>query len=413
MRAAMVIARREFLERVRSKWFVLVTLLGPILMIGVIVVPAVLAARSAELAKLAIVDRSTAHVGAPLAADFRAAGWLPELVPADTTDDALLARIAGKSLNAFLVLPADATTGGHLVYQGDNASSTAVIGQVSALVNKAIWRQRAEVAGVAAGKFDDLTRHVDLDLIHTTGEKGGKSGFAVFAVGYVLMFILYIGILLYGVAVMRSVVQEKTSRVIELMVAAAKPRDLMAGKILGVGAVGLVQLGAWLGMALAALHFRAAILGAFGVAGGGPALPELGLDQIAIALLYFLGGYFFYASLYAAVGAMVSSDQEAQQAQTPVMMLVIIPMTCMQLVANNPRGGTAQAMTMVPFSSPILMPMRYVLGGASLGEVALSLAILAASTYLVVRAAAKIYRVGILLYGKRPSLRELWRWLRY
>jgi ABC-2 type transport system permease protein len=187
----------------------------------------------------------------------------------------------------------------------------------------------------------------------------------------------------------------------------------MAGKILGVGAVGLLQLSIWLIMGLVTMKYREGVLGMFGISGGGSALPPLEIDQVLVALVYFIGGYFFYAAMYAAVGAMVSSEQEAQQAQAPVMMLVMIPMLCMQLVANDPRGSTAAVMTLVPFSSPILMPMRYLLGGATLVDVAVSAAILFGSTYIVIRAAAKIYRVGILLYGKRPNLKELIRWLRY
>ena len=133
----------------------------------------------------------------------------------------------------------------------------------------------------------------------------------------------------------------------------------------------------------------------------------------AVVLVYFVLGYSFYAAMYAAVGAMVSSDQEAQQVQTPVAMLLVVPVLCVQLVASAPRSGAARMLTLVPFSSPVLMPMRWLLGGASVGELLLSLAILIASTVVVARIAAKVYRVGILMYGKRPSLRELWRWMRY
>jgi ABC-2 type transport system permease protein len=167
-------------------------------------------------------------------------------------------------------------------------------------------------------------------------------------------------------------------------------------------------------MAYLTIEYREQVLGVFGVEGtGGFSIPALELGEILVALAYFLLGYFFYAALYAAVGAMVSTEQEAQQAQTPVVLLLIIPMACMQLVANDPRGGTAELMTMLPFSSPILMPMRFLLGGASLAQLLLSLAILVASTAIVVVLAARIYRVGILMYGKRPTLRELARWLRY
>ena len=135
----------------------------------------------------------------------------------------------------------------------------------------------------------------------------------------------------------------------------------------------------------------------------------IGMTLLNVLLI----GFFFYASLYAAIGAMVNSEQEAQQAQTPVILMLMVPMICVQLVANDPRGGSAQLLTLLPFSAPILMPMRYLLGGATGGEVAVSLLILALSTWVVAVLSARIYRVGILLYGKRPSLRELGRWIRY
>ena len=129
--------------------------------------------------------------------------------------------------------------------------------------------------------------------------------------------------------------------------------------------------------------------------------------------VYFVLGFFFYASLYAAVGAMVSSEQDTQQVQMPVTMLMVIGIVCAPMVSGDPRGTPAIVMTLVPLWSAMLMPMRYVLGAASLGEVAISLGILLVSTGLMVAAAAKIYRVGVLMYGKRPGLGELVRWLRY
>ena len=159
--------------------------------------------------------------------------------------------------------------------------------------------------------------------------------------------------------------------------------------------------------------YREELIGLFGGKGGGGALPPLAFTDVAVVLVYFVLGFFFYSAMYAAVGAMVSSEQDTQQVQMPVTMLMVIGVLCLQVVSNAPRGTASTVMSNVPLWSPMLMPMRYVLGGASLGEVAISLAILVVSTVLVVRAAAKIYRVGVLMYGKRPGLRELWRWLRY
>src|SRR5688572_18640235 len=161
-------------------------------------------------------------------------------------------------------------------------------------------------------------------------------------------------ITLYGVAVMRSVVQEKTSRVMELMVAAVRPRSLMAGKILGVGAAGLIQVAAWLAIGAVMLAYRAELLGAFGIEGGGRALPALAVGEVWVVLVYFVMGFFFYSAMYAAVGAMVSSEQETQQVQMPVTMLLIIGVLCLQVISNDPRGSSAATMTMVPFWSPML-----------------------------------------------------------
>jgi ABC-2 type transport system permease protein len=222
-------------------------------------------------------------------------------------------------------------------------------------------------------------------------------------------------IVFYAVNVMRSVVQEKTSRVVEIMVSAVKPSSLMWGKIFGVGCVGLFQLGIWALMAALLLGFRAEILGAFGASAAAAAftIPSVPIAAFVVILLYFLLGYFFYAAMYAAVGAMVNSEQEAQQLQTPVIILLVIPLLCFQLVADDPRGGIAEILTMIPFSSPVLMPMRYLLGGTDVLGVGMSLLVLALSMAAVVWLAARIYRVGILMYGKRPGFGEILRWIKH
>ena len=274
-------------------------------------------------------------------------------------------------------------------------------------------RARGQDAGIPSETLTTLLAPPIFASEHTNGETEGASGFASFVIAYMLAFILYMVITLYGFNVMRSVVKEKTSRVMELMVATVKPRSLMAGKILGVGAAGLVQVAIWLAMGAITLAYRAQILGWFGASGQGPGLPPIALGEIAIVIVYFVLGFFFYASMYAAVGAMVSSEQDTQQAQMPITMVLVAGVLCLQLISNDPRGSTASIMTMVPFWSPLLMPMRYVLGGATPVDVAISVTILIVSTVLIARAAAKIYRMGVLMYGKRPSLPELLRWLRY
>ena len=411
-RDAFVIARRELLERVRSKWFVAMTILGPVFMIAMIVIPALIASKSVVGAKVDIIDHSGV-LGEALAAELRDIDWKPTIVSPDTPYAKSKERIRDKVSNGFITIPKAAVDGELIIYEGDNGGSQVAQLLLGEKVRKVVQRERGRRENIPPEKLDKLLERPNfIAQLNTGGES--SSGLASFFLGYVLAFILYMVITLYGVAVMRSVVQEKTSRVMELMVAAVKPRSLMAGKILGVGAAGLIQVAIWLGMGAVLLAYRTEILGVFGIDTGiSPSLPPLAFVEITVVLSYFVIGFFFYASMYAAVGAMVSSEQETQQVQMPVTMLLVIGVICFQVISNDPRGTAAVVMTNVPCWSPLLMPMRFVLGGASLGEVAVSLGILLVSTALVVRAAAKIYRVGVLMYGKRPGAKELIRWLRY
>jgi ABC-2 type transport system permease protein len=412
LRDVFVIARREFLERVKTKWFVAITILGPIFLIAMIVVPSLIMSRAAVGAKVDIVDH-TGVLAQPLEQALTAVQWKPAIVAADTSNETEMERIRSRAINGFIVIPKDALDGGEIVYRGDNGSSQMVEAVLRAVINPIVHNERGKRAGIPPEKLASVLQKVNFKPLHTDGKTEGSSGGGAFIIAYMLAFILYMVITLYGVAVMRSVVTEKTSRVMELMVAAVKPRALMAGKILGVGGAGLLQVTIWLVVGAIALAYRDAILSSFGVSGAEAALPELNVLQVLIVILYFVLGYFFYAAMFAAMGAMVSSDQDTQQVQMPVTMVLIIGVLCMTMITNDPRGAGSAVMTQIPFWSPILMPMRFVLGGASLGELALSLGILVISTMLVVRAAAKIYRVGVLMYGKRPGLRELARWLRH
>jgi ABC-2 type transport system permease protein len=412
-----VIARREFLERVRSKWFIAITLLGPLVMTAIIVVPAWLGARAAlETVRIQVVDQSGHNLFPGVVRN--AAGFeMPfdfEAVSPDIDEKVLLSRIRDEKINGFLFIPKGVLEGEKAIYRGDNATNIRVGVQLQGALYAAARDARALAAGVDPQIINRFNwPKVELEARHDTGRGHASKAQESFLVGYVVMFVLYVSILIYAVNVMRSVVLEKTSRVIELVVSATRPSSLMFGKVIGVGSVGLLQLSIWAGMALLLFRYRGELLGAFGVEGGDLELPPLALIDVAVILAYFALGYFLYAALYAAIGAMVNSDQDAQQAQTPVVLLLILPVVCVQLVAGNPRGPIAQVLTLIPFSSPILMPMRYLLKGTTPMELALSMAILVASLLGAVWVAGRIYRIGSLMYGTRPSLRELGRWIRY
>lgn len=411
LREVYVIARREMLERVRSKWYIAMTLLGPILMIAIILVPSLFASNG-EGAKVEIVDRSGV-LGQPVSEALHALSWRPAIVSPDTADQREMDRIRDKQINGFITIPADALTGGKILYRGDNGASLGVQQRLGVIFLQLVPRIRGEHAGVPRDKLDIVMAPVQFEAQQTDGKARGSSGAGSFWLGYAVAYVLMLVILIYGVAVMRSVVQEKTSRVMELMVATVKPRSLMTGKIAGVGVAGLIQTAVWMVMGALTLRYRNELLGLFGKPPSEAPLPALAGGEVAMALAFFVLGYFFYAALYAAVGAMLSSEQDAQQMQTPVMALLLLGFGFFSVVGGDPRGTAAMVLTQLPFWSPLLMPLRYLLGGASAGEVVLSLGILTVSSVLIARAAAKIYRVGVLMYGKRPGLGELLRWLRY
>ncbi|HVV86957.1 MAG TPA: ABC transporter permease [Kofleriaceae bacterium] len=412
----LVIARREFLERIRTPWFIVVTLLGPIMMIGLMVLPVVLATSLDASARIQIVDAS-GKLGPAIAYELThrsSEPWKAEVVPPDTTEATLLRRIADDEIDGFLTIPSRAPAPTAIIdYQGENATSQKAMMALYTAVTTAAQKVRGGDQGISADTLSEVLAPVAIDMRHTTGQAPGESSGGLLIVSYAVLFVLYMAIVLYATNVMRSVVQEKSNRVVEIMAAAAKPRALMLGKILGVGTVGLVQLGLWVTMAVLTMTYRGTVLGVFGLHAGSWSVPSMTAPDVTVILVYFLLGYFLYASIFAAIGAMVSNEQEAQQVQTPVMMLLVIPMVSMSVVSGHPRGGAAEAMTQIPLSSPVLMPMRWMLGGASTGSLLVSLAILVVTTALVVMLAGRIYRTGILMLGKRPSLGELWRWLRY
>jgi ABC-2 type transport system permease protein len=443
-----IVARTEYVEGARSTWFVAVTALVPVLFGGMILLSVGLTSHvTDEVARLAIVDRSEPPIGdiVRTALEVPHGGKARFVVETLARDDdgasaaapqrgqgndgasaaspqrgqgnpgvsaALEARVASGELDGYLVLPPDATRGGHSLYRGTNASSLTLVPRLTGALRGAIIAGRAKSLGLRAEDVGTLLSDVTLDAEQANG--GAKaSGSATLAAGYSASFVLYISILLYGVTVARSVIHEKTSRVVEILVACARPWDLMVGKVVGVGALGLTQMGIWLGTALALTSVRGPLLARFGVKGAeNVELPHLGGAELAIILVYFLGGYFLYASLFAAVGAACSTERDVQQTQLPVVLPLSAAFMCFPAVTSNPRGVSSVALTLVPFFSPVLMPLRCLLAPVPAWQLLTSVALLLATTAATTWFASRVYRVGILMFGKKPTLAEIARWIR-
>lgn len=420
------VIKREYLERVRSKWFVIATLFGPVLLAAMMIVPAWLSLRSggiADLSETVIVDASGAGLGDRLAdalstgsARMRARPEVRIVDPGDVAQaESLLTHdVMQRVHSGYLVVDRETLAGERARYAGRAATSLPAIDRLRTTVRNVVMAARLETAGIdpeIARNMTLLPLRLDSERITERGRGGSGRVNAIFSFG--LAFLLYMSILLYGQAIMRGVMEEKQTRVAEVIVSSLRPDALLAGKVLGVGGVAFTQITVWVLAGWVMATFRAPIFAALGLPATPMRLPELSLTFGLLLLLLFALGFIFYAALFAAVGSMVNTDQEAQQAATPLMMLVIFAALFIQPVLFNPSGTLAQWVSLLPFSAPILMPVRLATVQVPWVEIIACLVILAASCTLAVWVAARIYRVGLLMYGKKPTLRELARWVRY
>lgn len=407
------VIRREYLQRVRSRWFVVGTVGAPLLTVGLMVAVFLMEGRDSGERRLVVVDH-TGQLFAGIAAGLGEAGYQVEEGDADggAAEASARARVRSGEAEGVLIVDAATLERGEALLIAERAP--AIVRRVA--IRQVVTRAALEVRlGGGEGALHPLLSGGELDVETLQATRGGDPGGAAFVAPYLGAFVLYMTILLYAVAVMRSVLEEKSNRVVEVVISAIRPSELMLGKILGVGAVGLTQLTIWLafGVVILAVGIPAALAVSPDLAPLGAvreALPGPGVIPLFTA--FFVGGYFMYAGLYAAVGAMCSTEEEAQQAQLPVILLLALPVIFLTGVIGAPGAPYAVVLSLIPFFTPVLMFARAALGAAPAWQVALSLAGMAVAVVLIARVAGRIYKVGILMTGKRPTLPELWRWVR-
>ncbi len=420
------IIKREYLERVRTKWFIFATVLGPIFFSAMIIVPAVLARNSkgsTEFTNSRILDATTTGIGQRIADIMnreRQSDAVPPQVmvikPGELTaaESTATKQVMAKQISGYLVADARTLGGEEARYAGRNATSLGDMERLRSAVKEALLAQRLQSAGIDSSRVRDLTfipLRLNSERITDKGRGGSGTVSIIFAGG--IAFLLYMSIVLYGQNVLRGVLEEKTTRVAEVIVSSVPAETLLAGKILGVGAVGLTQQILWVITTVVMFKLRQPILLRFGVSTMPFALPEISVGLAVLLLLFFVLGFIFYSSLYAAVGASVNSEQEAQQAVQPMLILLVATAIFINPILLNPTSRLAQVMSMLPVSAPIIMPLRLALGSVPWYELAGSLIGVTAACFLATWFAARVYRVGLLMYGKRATLGEMMRWTSY
>ena len=420
------IIKREYLERVRSKWFLIATFFGPIFFSAIIIVPAWLASRSkatTDIYNTTILDATGTQFGRRLAiniaGDSTNATKMPAVkvvAPSELTaaESLATAEVMRKQKTGYIVVNQQTLAGESARYAGRNATSIADMTQLKSAIRQTILGQRLEKVGLDDAQMKAIT-FIPLDFSTERITERGRAGSGMASVmfGFAIGFLLYLSIVIYGQTIMSGVLEEKTTRVAEVVMSSVPTDTLLAGKVLGVGAVGLTQQIIWITTTYVLLKLRAPIMEKLGAPAVSFSLPDITLAAGVLFLLFFLLGFIFYSSLYAAVGSSVNSESEARQAATPLLVMIVSTGVFIQPVLLNPTGTTAKVLSLVPISSPIIMPIRMAVTGVPPLELAASLGFLAIGCVVALWLASRIYRVGLLMYGKRPTMKEMVRWVSY
>src|ERR1051325_6843401 len=430
MHNTFIIARREYLERVRSRAFVIMTFLIPALMLGTTVLPTMLMQRGTQETKHMVVvaaDRDTAEMirrrieheqDQPNKQEDQLSNkrGLPpthftvevstNATPAER--EALTQKVNQKQLDGFLWATPEAIAARKLDFVTRDTSSFIENGVLGQTVSDALRRHALKSKGLNEDDIEAALKPVDVETVSPLG-KNAPNPQTMFIATLSIVMVMYVTVLLYGVAVMRSILEEKTSRIMEVMLSTASSREMMAGKILGVGAVGLTQVGIWAAAAGAYASYAVVVSGMLKnvKAAMNPTL-------LIYFVVFFLLGYVLYSTLCAAVGSMVNSEQEAQQMQFLVMMPMILAVIFITNIFTHPNSGIAVFGSMFPFTAPLVMFSRIAMQPETPPwQIGLSIALMVVTIYGMVWLCGRIYRVGILMYGKKPNLPEILKWIKY
>jgi ABC-2 type transport system permease protein len=414
MKALGAVIRREYLQRVKSKWFLISTVAAPAFMIVAMVIPILSQSSRAETRRnIALVDE-TGVLADRVIPRLEEAGYTVRTVPQGSQESLRDETLEG-TLGGYLVLDEEALTRGHTTYYATEGPGSirgmtirGVIVQTALEVRLAELGSEVDVGALFAGGS------MDVQLLEEGGSEASEDEPQFIGV-FIGAMLLYMVVLMYAAAVMRAALEEKTGRIVEILISSVRPSELMLGKIVGVGSVGLTQVFVWIGAGILAFTF--------GVPALVTARPDLldpdtitqalpGAQLLFLFVALFLGGYFLYAAVYASVGAMCSTEEEAQQAQFPVVIFLVAPVMVLMPVMQDPHATWAVIMSMIPLFSPVLLYARAGAAVVPLWQIATSLVLLYLSVWVVGWVAGRIYRVGILMQGKRPTLPELWRWVR-
>jgi ABC-2 type transport system permease protein len=432
----LAVIKREWTQRVRAKMFIITTVMLPLAMLLFAVAPAlVLSIDSGNVLRVVVVDgtgklfsrlKTSLHGndasdpeenlttrGNRFAPTTSSAFILEELHPDGRSEDDIKAelenRLRAKKIDAYLILPPDVMQTSQAQFFRRNTSDLMSTRRIRDALDSAIRTQRLVDARVDSRTMDQLDRSVDFETTRISGAGRERDAGGAFALVFLVGFVLYITVLLYGQVVLGAVIDEKETRIAEVLFSSARPFTLMIGKLLGVSLVALTQLAIW-GVAFAGFAvYGVSVLNSRGIP---TRLPSIPLLFYVYFVVFFLVGYFVYATMYALLGSIVTTAQEGGQAAMPIIMLLVISFYLFLPVSRNPDSAVSFWLSMIPFFAPTSMLVRIVTQTPPFWQITLSLVIGLSTVAALTWLAAKVYRVGMLMYGKRASISEVVRWVR-
>jgi len=432
----LLIIQREFLSRVKKKTFLLVTVLGPLIFAAIMIVPAVLASMPEDEKRIIVLDEATLLIPNEGREEYP----LEYLDPRENDLESAKAFFANSDYDALLYIPTGESWDpdfikNNILLFGKDDPSINMVQYLDGVLEKQLNEEKLLRNGVDPEVVAQSITQVNIKS-YTLGDAKNEAVQSAtpikMALGYIAGMMIYFFIFFYAVQVMRGVIEEKTSRIVEVIISSVRPYQLMMGKILGIGSVGVVQFLIWVilsgGIYLIASAFflpdllaNQAELGATGAANVQDVEGLAVFDMIRSInfplilsgfLFYFFGGYFLFSAMFAALGSAIDQEADSQQFMLPVTLPMILALVTATTVIQEPNGPLAFWMSMIPFTSPITMMIRLPFG-IPIWQVLLSGAILIGTFFAMVGLAGKIYRVGILMYGKKVTWKELIKWLRY
>ncbi len=430
-----VIISHEYRTRVRAKWFIISTLLAPFGLALIIAVPvlAALLAGDGGVGKVVVVDKADGLGAAVTHTDtarYELAGGRTEAELADA--------VKAESIQAYVVIPSDILDSGKVTMYSRGGSGIAFESSIQEAMEPLIVKARLQKVGTDTAVIDLVERGIDVVSLKVT-DKGVEAdeSEASAMVGYIGGFLIYMLIFLYGSMVMRGVVEEKANRIIEVLASSARPFEIMMGKVIGIGLVGLTQLVLWFVLGTCVTMGVGALLApsmspetvhqmqqmqasnptqqGIGMSGAlasrGVTLPTISAVTILMFIFNFFAGYFLYASLFAAVGSAVDQESDANSLTLPITLPIILTMLFIGNVIAAPNGTFAVIASMIPLFSPILMTVRVAATDVPAWQIITSMLLSIGGFFAAIWLASRIYRIGILSYGKKPTLKEIARWI--